>query len=341
MLFWTIFIFIVYVTCLPFAWNNHKYTGLKALCGIFIIAISTLRFDIGWDYQTYFNIIKYPDYSIDRMEPLSKLIFNLALYFKSPILLFGIFSILTYSLVIYSCYKYTKEAGLSLIVYLGLFYLPSLSIIRQGLAIAVIIFAVRFIQRKSYLKYYISIIVAFLFHYSAIVAIIFPLFYKTANLKTVFIYSLIIIIGFKFILEYVVSQYMPYYSVYLSSDFGGGSLLNLLLLLINSVGFILSYRNFGQSDITKLSIIPLIGSLCALCLPGGMGVRLASYFYIPLCYTVPAICKEYSRNITYICGLFFVSIFLFTVYVDSHNTKSSLSPYQSILTVDISNPHWK
>lgn len=160
--------------------NKNRKLGYGSYIGItIIILVSILRFDVGWDYPGYYETV-YPSldtYAIDRFEPFNKIICQLVSYTKWPPLLFIIYGLITYILVFSTLRKYTDNLFLATLTYLAFFYTTSLGPIRQGVALAIVLYAYRYLVTKAYLKYIGAVVIAGMFHYTAFVCILIPVIF--------------------------------------------------------------------------------------------------------------------------------------------------------------------
>lgn len=180
MLFYVIFILSVVILMGNRPVNKNRKLGYGSYIGItIIILVSILRFDVGWDYPGYYETV-YPSldtYAIDRFEPFNKIICQLVSYTKWPPLLFIIYGLITYILVFSTLRKYTDNLFLATLTYLAFFYTTSLGPIRQGVALAIVLYAYRYLVTKAYLKYIGAVVIAGMFHYTAFVCILIPVIF--------------------------------------------------------------------------------------------------------------------------------------------------------------------
>ncbi len=90
-----------------------------------------------------------------------------------------------------------KDKGHPSIIYLFVllaFYNMSLNIMRQFIAIAIVFYGYKFLLKKEFLKYIITVIIASFFHSSAIIALSFVLIVLICNSKNKILYSFFLII---------------------------------------------------------------------------------------------------------------------------------------------------
>ena len=208
MLFWILFLAIIFLTSYPYYCKKRKLGKSASIIGIiFIIFISAVRFDVGFDYQTYYQNI-FPSLSpeIDNYEPISKLIIKSSFLLGSPQFQFIVFSILTYGIAYFAFYKYSKNLWISIILYMSLFYLGTLSTIRQGLAMSFIIYGIPYMLRKEWLKYIIVCIIASLTHSSALIALAFPLIFSIKHTSLFFVLFVIYNISFNYLFDNIANS---------------------------------------------------------------------------------------------------------------------------------------
>ena len=163
----------------------------------FLIPFSFLaiRYDIGTDYQHYVDYFyKIASGNIVFKEPGYLLVNYLLSYFDLDVqwlfVFFGLFMMLFF-------YKALPRDGFAMGVFLfiALFYLyQGYSVMRQGLAIAIMAYAMKYIYHKKFLPYLLWAIFAMMFHLST--ALILLIMYPFANMRTNRIVLIITIILF-------------------------------------------------------------------------------------------------------------------------------------------------
>lgn len=134
-------------------------------------------------YHTYYLMVpnifelsgQFAEYTIfSKFEPLYIITTSLG---KSLGLSFEIFHLIFTGifcwLFIFNISKYTPYVFISIMVYVGFAYISGWSAIRQFMAGSIFFYALKFIIQEKRFKYAISIVIATLFHYSAIVLIVF------------------------------------------------------------------------------------------------------------------------------------------------------------------------
>lgn len=168
-----------------------------------VIFFGGLRYQVGVDWYNYQSIFlesKFDDLVDSDIEPLFNLL-NVVIkylnldYHLFVFLVFSISTILKFKFFL----KYSSSFFVALLVYFPIQFMTyDINGIRQGLAIGIIFWSIEFILKRNFFKFFIIVLVATSFHYSA--AIFLP-FYFIANMKFrgIYIHTIIIssiILGF-------------------------------------------------------------------------------------------------------------------------------------------------
>ncbi len=145
--------------------------------------ISAVRYQVGYDFSlyggTYYNIaFMYPDeISQLKMEKGFLMpLYVLGIEFESYYTVFIYTSLIIYSAVFFLIYKNSSCPWISVTAYLcmGLFF-NSLCFIRQVIAALIVTYALKYADRKFSARFFVMILAASLFHWSALIMI--PLFW--------------------------------------------------------------------------------------------------------------------------------------------------------------------
>lgn len=236
-----------------------------------------------------------------------------------------------------ACHEYLKEKSYLGILVFGLVFFPSsLNMMRQAAAMGFVLLAiVKALRRKKGL-YILFIIIAFLFHSSALIAIpIYPLVYLSRNhpFECLTLLSLLLLITLSAF--DIISSFLGVggsYSVYITGEYSalrGGTHPNLVF----TACFVLGALLFVFLDRRKKGFP--ISSLLCLCIVGLFGMWLSVYsfylyrigFYylysfillIPLC--IKAMQQKAERNfilVTFVLLLLVVHVDYYMI-VGSHD----------------------
>ena len=335
MLFYIILIITVVLLTGVFFKKEDNKKGYF-LASLILTFVAAFRFDVGWDYQTYYEAIDelfLP--TLLRFEPLSLVIALPAILTGNPFLFFILSSFIIYPLAFWSFKKISPYPSLSLIIYLGLFYLISCSIVRQAIAVSICLFAFRYVLSRSFFKYVLCISLAILFHYSAAVTLVIYPVYHWFKFKHIFI-GLILCLLLRNILLGLLESY-GLYADYLSrlNDMEGGALTRYFYLLIFlSFFFIIKFGGYTIEERKMFSIIA-IGLFAPYLLGAAMGERIGYYFIIYYCYLIPKLLqgkKVYKRGLyAMVFSMYFLVMVYFTASIPGQ--KSAYTPYRTIFNI--------
>lgn len=171
-----------------FYFGKKKTKKINYLCAILAISIpcffagvrdSTIGFDmqiygdVQFEYASHFSsYFKYITTYVD-LERLYQLVVYLGAHFGNRYIYYFILQFLTifpfYLLLQEEC---KKETWIGMFIYFMWMYPFSLNIMRQSIAIAIVVWGYRYIKRRQAVKYAITILVALGFHTTAILGII-------------------------------------------------------------------------------------------------------------------------------------------------------------------------
>lgn len=165
--------FIISIICTYVSTKvNNKYVKIlmQILATIPFVVVSAIRYDVGTDY--FFRYV--PDYNIfvnkgtvASLEPLFVLLIKACILIsENYATLFIATSIIINSLIMMTIFKYSKKPVISVIIFFcGGFYFESMNLVRQYIAMAIILcgYKVLLMEKKKFL-YLICILIATMFH---------------------------------------------------------------------------------------------------------------------------------------------------------------------------------
>ena len=344
---------LMFLTIIFSSYYKSK-NGSSIIIFLALFLFSALRFDVGWDYTEYVGIIKGSVNSIlvTRFEPLSKFILYIGAYLEFYPIVFIIFSFFTLYFVHKSITRYSSNHSISWLVFycLPLFFLASLSTIRQSVAIAIVFFSFKYIYEKKHLKFLILILISSLLHYSSIVGLLLIFICKKPFNKitnTILIFSSFILSEFIYnYLEILLNIDNPnisrYITFYLDADLHAPTklqyvyfsiaALNILvydkLVLFNPINKIfIAISSFGIFLFNILSFEPVTAS------------RVSAFFIIFWIFLIPEYSKLFKSDSKKIVNfttysLFIIMFFIYlniyvTAFESGYNEKNSFIPYKS------------
>lgn len=222
-------------------------------------------------------------------------------------ILFGILALLLFIGIAIFIYRYSYSVLLSTLVYICLMYaFNSVNGIRQFIALAIIFIFFPSVQKRQFIKFFIVIMFACLFHKSAIICLSFYWLYEMeVNFKNIF---LIVTSSFIFCLffEQFSSLYVSFggnYANYISGEVEQGRLSVIIRFIVNlsiAICCLIAYKKNKNISNTKghipfnfLTICACISAAGALiALKAYMAERIVYYFYFFNIITIPNMLQQ-------------------------------------------------
>ncbi|WMM24322.1 EpsG family protein [Tissierella sp. MB52-C2] len=303
---------------------------------LLLILLSSLRYDVGWDYMAYYETIAFGRITniMLNQEYLTIFLINLARNFNIPQIYFIINSIISICLIMSTIKRYSKDYWISffLFVTFPLFFLNSLSVIRNYTAIAITFYGFKYIENKKLIRYILMVIIASLFHKSAIIALPFY-FFKNINFKKS-AYFLILMLAplFSNILNQLILKFVPKYAVYtdLASSQAGTKAI-ILLVFIGIVSIIFKNQITSKSNASNMYFNSYFIGLCVYLTfykQGTMGHRLSLYGTIYSLILLPDIINLFKyKQIRIILKFLFYLLCIFMFFYTINIGQKAYIPY--------------
>lgn len=318
------------------------------------VVMGGIRYYIGYDYGSYlwgFELIK--EQSWDEIflsfqfleEPIAFLVIEkLVSYTDSITLFYTVTSALCYvPVVLYIIEDWNKQhdkndvSSRSLFMYLLWFYTFGLSAIKQGIAMAFCFYGLKFVFSRKFIHFLITIIIATLFHPSAIVfLVVYFLWSADGSVRrwkklTTIVSEIIFIVGF----EYFIGRYGGTYSDY-AGEIVNGRNLTFWIMLGWTIMFLIFRKNLLQLDKRNELLIMLFIIGTALQLLGFTNAftkRIGQYFLVTQCLLLSQVTCAFAVNdkklVWWLIVLF--NMFLFVMQYIGDLTSSGMLPYKFII----------
>ncbi|PZP32758.1 MAG: hypothetical protein DI594_11350 [Shewanella oneidensis] len=301
--------------------NKNLTAFLILLCLFFLLSF---RYDVGWDYLTYYEIFFATD--DQKFEPFSQLVLSLSRLVGSVDIMYVIFALVTIVPIFFSYLNFRHISLLVFYISFPFFFLESFSVMRQGAAISFCILAYSFYLRRSNL-YIVFSLIALLFHYSALMFFLMMLFCRISNdrFKLISIFVLVFVYFNLNAILLSLSAFFPKLLFYTSGTaFGLLSLFSIFLLFFVSI---------SKSECFEKYYIIFVGLTLNLILIGFDSVltRVCWYFYIPFCFLKwDFVCYKvkFNKILFLIMMLVFYS---YTIFLKSNFEHGSYLPYKTNL----------
>lgn len=143
------------------------------------------RYGVGTDYFNYLNIYNH-SYLIKERELGFRLIAEFLA--KNKLHFSWFFGVFAFIQMTFLYYAFDKERYLyphfSFLLIFGAYFVPFVNVIRQGVALAIFIFSVKFIDKREFWRYLFWVSIAVLFHKSAV--FVLPLYFLLRSGKDFF-----------------------------------------------------------------------------------------------------------------------------------------------------------
>ncbi|MFR3852835.1 EpsG family protein [Odoribacter splanchnicus] len=306
--------------------------GMFAGCRWFDVSVGGEIFDYAaykYVYENPLNIGSFwegfqnSDNYIRSMDPGYVLLSSLFSYlFSNANIYFLLISFLTVHLLVKGFQRNRIDQYIFLLIYIyvtRLYIQYNFIMMRQALAIVIVWWAMPFIFQHRKWKFWGYCLLASLFHFSALIAMIMPLFYKVRISRwiglCVIIFSFCIAVsGFNFF-DLFFSQTEIRYLNYLQDSENRGNLLNYAECLPFILVTFLYKKKFAKDSRENFFFNMLIFYIFCLgfTIVASVAMRITSYFIYPFFFFINW-ANVYKRNVVYKCGLNYIWILYFLVY---------------------------
>ena len=328
----TFILYLIFNSFKRLSKNRSDELFLKVIFILFFILVASREMTIGNDTQMYLNLfekcaqLKWNAVSFDGYFEGGYLILNVLISYISSnkrffmVVMSAIFNIICYFFI----KKNSKDYLLSTIMYVCSLYLyTSMTMMRQYLALMIILSSFKFIKEKKLIKYLLSVAFASLFHSSVWLTLLFyPIYHMKYTKKRVFIIIIVSIIAtlnigpvINFI--YSIIGRTNYYTSRIGSD----SLANTLYTIVSLVMYIFAIyeirkkaKNKETDDNNDFYLYILLFATCTNLIATNMNVlsRAVTYFSFLSIIALPNIIKNniVEKNNLKICYLIIYSVFI-------------------------------
>ena len=205
----------------------------------------------------------------------------------------------------------SEDPYLSTVIFIGMFFVPTMNLMRQWLAMSLGITAYTFYRKNQNIKAAAILLMAILCHTTASVLLIIPIIEKIKNKKriilpTVFFSFFLILFRYQFFsfITRFVTRYNGYLTRTMFMNEGAFNIKNLIFAtIILGIAYVLLFRRSIIDDVEVidtlftyeiLMIIALAFSLCGTTYY--MFHRVVYYFSVYLIIIIPSIIKKLYLN---------------------------------------------
>ena len=345
-------IFSVLIICIGEKYKDNKVIkiGAYVLSALSFFVVSAIRYDVGTDYfyryaPEYINIGNGID--VTNVELGYKLIVKICLLItKDYAILFAVTSAIIIGLTFYTIFKESPYPALSVTIYfLTGFFFHSLNLMRQYLAISVLLFSYKYLIDKKYIAYIISVVIAVLLHSTSIVIVVAMLLCdrEVFDLKKTIIVSIILLVFGNYIWKLIVDVIVNHtrFAVYIGSKFDK-SQLRVNDIILNAILYIIIYylykntKEVGRKE--KFYLNMQACSLFFMILASTMYLlfRISFYFGIFNIISIPYFLKKSDLKAKK--KIIVLTVLMITLFANIYKTNikanaDEVRPYKTIFNV--------
>lgn len=292
-------------------------------------------YSIGTDVSVYGNIwfniavktpsfLNYINWATSSSIGFLYALFNyvVARFTNNPHFFYFWYSFIEIAIVVFTLKKNRDLVSLpiGMAIFLFLFFNLSLNILRQGMSLVILLYGFSYIRQKNLIKYTICLLIAYLFHNTALIGILVYLIYNYSNKKPRIVYQLIIVLvtlviicGFTQIQSYLLNVNIldQRYSTYLNNSnlVRGGFLTHLFLFCFPTL-MLYFFNKSENNTFYGLRMIVIVSALLSILnLKIAFLSRITLYFDIFFVFALGYIVDK-GKNINY-KSLSFNKIILF------------------------------
>jgi len=281
---------------------------------IFAILMASRDFNTGSDTKMY--IRTFLTFSQNKwnstiwggyFEPLYAILNILLSYVsQNP----RIIIVATSFVISYSFYKFIKDNSenylLSVLIFIGLlFFYTSMNTIRQFMALSVILLGFKFVKNKKIIPFLITILIAYLFHSSALVGLLlYPMYNMKYTHTRVLIIFAIAIVANVFVSDLINYIYQMIGRInYYDSRVGQENIANLIYMIIYLVMFLFSLFEIkkNKSDYSKkgfnLYVFVISSAISLIAMNMNILARVTTYFNVFSIICLPNIIEDNIKKI--------------------------------------------
>jgi hypothetical protein len=326
--------------------GNANYIMPIFIASLIPIFVMSFRYGIGTDYFTYYNtyskvsVLDLKEW-IHHFELLKGTVPGLVIIGKissivgNTHLFFGLLNALTLIPIVNALAKQwdNHDIGLMLFCYYCLSYLSSGNIIKQSVAVAILIWSLKYVFERKPIKFCLVIVIAALFHISVIVAL--PIYFLRESKSEV-------IRGWKKTAVIIGAIVFLYYIDVIATKMGGrwvnysegmgSSNLSFYLNLFYLVVFLVLRKRLVEADARNDLLIFMQAIGVILYFVGFWNVylkRIGLYYTFPQFFLLAQIPEVMNTNKTKLLMKFVIILYVLTFFILDYVVlkQSGMIPY--------------
>ena len=314
--------------------------GYLILLLIFFMVITGLRaYYIGNDttqYVYFFNSFKDGNFDPEyRIEIGYQLFCYLVGRFTSdPHVFLVIYSVICYSIFGYFIFKNSKNIPLSLCMLFCLFFGAYMNIMRQGLAILLLLGAISYLRKDRFIRASLLILIAGTLHATAFLLLILLLYKVFPRSLKFYLISFIVVLAITFSnsLYFIVDRILPQYSHYFGGKYDSSGFLAVGFYLTIGISiFLASYVCYARDKTNTGKIVMMCNYLMVISYTLSFSLnlltRFAQYFLAISVIFLPNAIMTYKHKKLWSVLLAIILIVYFFVIMIYRTNWNVLYPY--------------
>jgi transmembrane protein EpsG len=338
-------LFVVYFAYIAKVTKNNKWLKLSF---VLIFLFLALRYDYGNDYMGYldgFYKVKYIDLS-SRYElgwQILCLLFKPLGFFAMITFLAAINCIIYYGFI--KKYVPVKYYWLAVFIYLynPTFLLVPSSAMRQSIAIGFFLFSLDYLYKKDAVRYVLSVIIAAMFHTSALILLplymIYVIDWKITKIKAIilftsFLFMIMFAKIFESFIQNIIGSYFYKYEVY---QYQGGTELQSGLGLIYVIVIFIIILFYSRFQTDKSEYLFKIAVVSYFILPLAFLInligRISMYTQPVMIAVVPLILISIKDKVirrVFLSTYLFMILYSFYIFFNSETWSYAFAEYKTI-----------
>lgn len=301
----------IYAFLIKHIYCKNKQKKFLFICFLQMSLIIGLRQNVGADYESYQKIYeylnnvflyKYSYYPVEKgYEFINILCGKLGIPYWGVNM---IIAILTNIFIVLAIKQFNVNALLAVYLYISFFlFYHSMNQTRQGLAMAIGLYALAQLSNGRNIRFVILVILASLFHLSALLYLVLLLLSKIIiNKKIVFFYimgAIAALLGYNFIVSVLLyTKYGLYFGSYYDKQASVSTIFNLIIRIILLI-FVLLYFSKIKDSVEK-NILYHMSFLCTLfqmlTVVSSTFGRITTLFFLGYIILIPRIAYSIKQN---------------------------------------------
>ena len=324
--------------------NKKAEKVLTFILFFILFIVSAIRKHVGTDYGVYLNVyrnIENKVYDSEGMEVgyfyLNKIVNNL---FGGEYIIFIVTSLIITGLIYITVKNFSMDPILSGILFMCLLYLTGFNIIRQYIATSIIFYSIKYCETR--IKWFIVILIASLFHVTALFIIPFYLVSKlNLNKKH---YLAIAGIGAMLFVTYgrtvaYLTTFIEGFEHYQGTNFvtQGANPMRAIINVFILIFCLIRYEEVMKNKKMKFSFsMILFGAICSLfMIKGKIFARIVDYFVIYEIILIPYVIKNMKkyniRKYSIVITTFILGASMYYFYHSVKTNQGNVIPYKTYI----------